>query len=85
MITAADTGDRAAAQFLLEQVADAHHRWAPWFWADGGCTGSLVEYRLAGRRRPQPRPRTRSSGTGHRSNAHDSPIRAWTQYPTKVA
>lgn len=84
MITAADTGDRAAAQVLLEQVADAHHRWAL-VWADGGCTGSLVAYRLASRRRPQPRPRTRSSETAHRSNAPDSPIRAWTQYPTKVA
>lgn len=84
MITPADTGDRAAAQVLLEQVADAHHRWAL-VWADGGCTGSLVEYRLASRRGPQPRPRTRSSETGHRSNAPDSPIRVWTQYPTKVA
>jgi transposase len=29
MVTAADTGDRAAAQVLLEQVADVHHRLAP--------------------------------------------------------
>ncbi|MFI5685597.1 IS5 family transposase [Streptomyces sp. NPDC051636] len=43
MVTAADTGDRAAAQVLLEQVADAHHQ-PPLVWADGGYTGSLVEY-----------------------------------------
>ncbi|MGW0885998.1 IS5 family transposase [Streptomyces sp. NPDC002671] len=46
MVTAADTGDRAAAQVLLEQVADTHHRLAL-VWADGGYTGSLVEYCLA--------------------------------------
>ncbi|WP_308369395.1 MULTISPECIES: hypothetical protein [unclassified Streptomyces] len=28
MVTAADTGDRAAARALLEQVTDAHHRLA---------------------------------------------------------
>jgi len=43
MVTAADTGDRAAAQVLLERVADAHHRLAL-VWADGGYTGPLVEY-----------------------------------------
>ncbi|AVH61690.1 IS5 family transposase [Streptomyces dengpaensis] len=46
MVTAADTGDRAAARVLLHQVADAHHRLAL-VWADGGYTGSLVEYCLA--------------------------------------
>ncbi|MFF8430537.1 transposase [Streptomyces sp. NPDC016566] len=46
MVTAADTGDRAAAQVLLHQVADAHHRLAL-VWADGGYTGSLVEHCLA--------------------------------------
>jgi transposase len=46
MVTAADTGDRAAAQVLLEQVADAHHRLAL-VWADSGYTGPLVEYCLA--------------------------------------
>ncbi|WP_408995014.1 transposase [Streptomyces europaeiscabiei] len=46
MVTAADTGDRAAAQVLLEQVADAHHR-LTLVWADGGYTGSLVEHCLA--------------------------------------
>lgn len=46
MVTAADTGDRAAAQVLLEQVTDAHHQLAL-IWADGGYTGSLVEYCLA--------------------------------------
>ncbi|MET9736411.1 transposase [Streptomyces sp. NPDC006458] len=46
MVTAADTGDRAAAQVLLERVTDAHHRLAL-VWADGGYTGSLVEYCLA--------------------------------------
>ncbi|WP_093496974.1 IS5 family transposase [Streptomyces sp. Ag109_O5-10] len=45
MVTAADTGDRIAARVLLEQVADAHHRLAL-VWADGGYTGSLVEYCL---------------------------------------
>jgi transposase len=44
MVTAADTGDRAAAQVLLEQVADAHHRRLALVWADGGYTGSLVDY-----------------------------------------
>ncbi|MFF3958549.1 transposase [Streptomyces sp. NPDC001890] len=34
MVTAADAGDPAAAQVLLEQVADAHHRLAL-VWADG--------------------------------------------------
>ncbi|WP_435851430.1 IS5 family transposase [Streptomyces mirabilis] len=46
MVTSADVGDRAAAQILLRQVADAHHRLAL-IWADGGYTGSLVEYCLA--------------------------------------
>lgn len=46
MVTAADTGDRAAAQVLLAQAADAHHRLAL-VWADGGYTGSLIEYCLA--------------------------------------
>jgi transposase len=46
MVTAADTGDRTAAQVLLRQVADAHHHLAL-VWADGGYTGSLVEHCLA--------------------------------------
>lgn len=46
MVTAADVGDRAAAQVLLAQVAAAHHLLAL-VWADGGYTGSLVEYSLA--------------------------------------
>lgn len=45
MVTAADTGDRAAAQVLLGQVADAHHR-LELVWADGGYTGPLVEHCL---------------------------------------
>ncbi|MFF8996383.1 IS5 family transposase, partial [Streptomyces sp. NPDC014983] len=46
MVTAADVGDRTAAQVLLAQVAAAHHRLAL-VWADGGYTGSLVERCLA--------------------------------------
>ncbi|WP_456302296.1 transposase [Streptomyces chartreusis] len=46
MVTAADVGDRTAAQILLEQVAEAHHHLAL-VWADGGYIGSLVEYCLA--------------------------------------
>ncbi|MEU6512401.1 IS5 family transposase [Streptomyces sp. NPDC046942] len=46
MVTAADIGDRAAAQILLAQVASAHHRLAV-VWAGGGYTGRLVEYSLA--------------------------------------
>jgi len=46
MVTAADVGDRTAAQVLLRQVANAHHRLVL-VWADGGYTGSLVEYCLA--------------------------------------
>jgi len=46
MVTAADTGDRAAAQVMLRQVADAQHQ-LELVWADGGYTGSLVEYCLA--------------------------------------
>ncbi|MEU2058462.1 transposase [Streptomyces bungoensis] len=46
MVTAADIGDRAAGQVLLAQVAAAHHPLAL-VWADGGYTGSLVEYCLA--------------------------------------
>ncbi|MFE2971890.1 IS5 family transposase [Streptomyces sp. NPDC059340] len=46
MVTAADVGDRTAAQALLTQVAGAHHRLAL-IWADGGYTGSLVEYCVA--------------------------------------
>jgi transposase len=46
MVTAADVGDRAAAQVLLAQVAAAHHLLAL-VWADGGYTGSLGEYCLA--------------------------------------
>ncbi|MFE4658279.1 IS5 family transposase [Streptomyces hydrogenans] len=45
MVTAADIDDRAAAQFLLAQVAAAHHRLAL-VWADGGYTGSLVDRSL---------------------------------------
>ncbi|MBA4866497.1 hypothetical protein H1V43_35315 [Streptomyces sp. PSKA54] len=45
MVTAADTGDRTAAQVLLRQVADGHHLLAL-VRADGGYTGSLVEYCL---------------------------------------
>ncbi|MFJ9846107.1 transposase [Kitasatospora sp. NPDC101155] len=45
MVTAADVGDRAAAQLLRAQVAVAHHRLAL-VWADGGYAGSLVEYSL---------------------------------------
>jgi transposase len=46
MVTAADIGDRAAAKVLLRDVAEAHHR-LELVWADGGYTGSLVEYSLA--------------------------------------
>ncbi|GAB2462818.1 IS5 family transposase [Streptomyces incanus] len=46
MVTAADIGDRAAAQVLLGRVAAAHHR-LELVWADGGYTGSLVEHCLA--------------------------------------
>ncbi|MFE2569857.1 IS5 family transposase [Streptomyces mirabilis] len=46
MVTAADVGDRTAAHALLQQVADAHHQ-LKLIWADGGYTGSLVEYCLA--------------------------------------
>ncbi|MFJ4188206.1 transposase [Kitasatospora sp. NPDC089509] len=45
VVTAADVGDRTAAQVLLAQVADAHHLLAL-IWADGGYTGSLVEHCL---------------------------------------
>jgi transposase len=43
VVTAANVGDRTAAQVLLEQVAGAH-RQLELVWADGGYTGSLVEY-----------------------------------------
>lgn len=46
MVTAADIGDRTAAQVPLAQVAAAHHRPAL-IRADGGYTGSLLEYSLA--------------------------------------
>jgi len=46
MVTAADVGDRMAAQVLLARVVDAHYRLAL-VWADGGYTGSLVEHCLA--------------------------------------
>ncbi|GAA1127725.1 IS5 family transposase [Kitasatospora arboriphila] len=46
LVTSADIGDRAAAHALLARVAAAHHRLAL-VWADGGYTGSLVEYCLA--------------------------------------
>ncbi|WP_323184023.1 transposase [Streptomyces sp. NBC_01221] len=45
MVTPADTGDRTAAQTLLAQVADAHHR-LELVWADGGYTGSLITHCL---------------------------------------
>ncbi len=45
MVTSADIGDRAAAHVLLARVAAAYHRLAL-VWADGGYTGSLVEYSL---------------------------------------
>jgi transposase len=44
-VTAADTGDRAAAQVLLRHVTEAHHQ-LELVWADGGYTGSLVEHSL---------------------------------------
>ncbi|MGW1507057.1 transposase [Streptomyces mirabilis] len=44
-VTPADTGDRAAAQTLLARVVAAHHR-LELVWADGGYTGSLIEYGL---------------------------------------
>ncbi|MGW3661153.1 IS5 family transposase [Streptomyces sp. NPDC005151] len=43
MVTPADTGDRVAAEILLRQVSEAHHR-LEMVWADGGYTGSLVQY-----------------------------------------
>lgn len=43
LVTPADTGDRAAAEILLRQVREAHHR-LEMVWADGGYTGSLVQY-----------------------------------------
>nr|WP_272918672.1 transposase [Streptomyces sp. HUCO-GS316] len=46
MVTAADVGDRTAAQVMLGQVTDVHHR-LELVWADGGYTGSLAEYCLA--------------------------------------
>ncbi len=46
MVTAADVGDRTAAEVMLRQVANNHHR-LELVWADGGYTGSLVEYCLA--------------------------------------
>ncbi|WP_351234580.1 transposase [Streptomyces sp. NPDC002133] len=46
MVTAADTGDRTAAQVLLARVTDTHHR-LNLVWADCGYTGSLVEHCLA--------------------------------------
>ncbi|WP_265566370.1 transposase [Streptomyces hygroscopicus] len=45
MVTAADTGDRIAAQELPGQVADVHHRLEP-VRADGGRTGGLVAHCL---------------------------------------
>ncbi|MFH8337440.1 IS5 family transposase [Streptomyces sp. AM6-12] len=45
MVTAADTGDRIAAQVLLGQVADVHAR-LELVWADGGYTGGLVAHCL---------------------------------------
>jgi transposase len=46
MVTGADVGDRTAAQVMLGQVTDVHHR-LELVWADGGYTGALVEYCLA--------------------------------------
>ncbi|WP_307168284.1 IS5 family transposase [Streptomyces sp. B3I7] len=45
MVTAADVGDRTAAQVLLARVVGAHHRLAL-VWADGGYTGRIVGYCL---------------------------------------
>ncbi len=45
MVTPADTGDRAAAQILLAQVTEAHHR-LELVWADGGYTGELITHCL---------------------------------------
>jgi transposase len=42
-VTSADTGDRTAGQVLLAQVASTHHL-LELVWADGGYTGSLVEF-----------------------------------------
>lgn len=45
VVTAADVGDRAAAEVLLAQVADAHHL-LELIWADGGYTGGLITFCL---------------------------------------
>jgi hypothetical protein len=45
LFTAADTGDRTAAQVLLGQVADVHHQ-LELAWADGSYTGFLIAYCL---------------------------------------
>jgi len=45
MVTAADVGDRTAAQVLLRQVADAHHQ-LELVWADGGYSGPLAAHCL---------------------------------------
>ncbi|MGW2088613.1 transposase [Streptomyces sp. NPDC001880] len=52
MVTAADTGDRAAAHVLLTRVAGAHHRPAL-VWADGGYTRQFDRV-LHGRARAGP-------------------------------
>ncbi|MFF3358134.1 transposase [Streptomyces sp. NPDC002917] len=46
VVTGADIGGCAAAQALLGHAADAHHL-LELIWADGGYTGSLIEYCLA--------------------------------------
>jgi len=46
VVTAADTGDRAAAKMLLARMAGAHHQ-LELVWADGRYTGNLVEHCLA--------------------------------------
>ncbi|MFF4509442.1 IS5 family transposase [Streptomyces sp. NPDC001401] len=66
MVTAADTGDRTAARVLLRQVADVHHQ-LELVWADGGYTGSLVEYCLA----------RLALGPGDRSNAATTCAASW--------
>ncbi|MGW4026782.1 IS5 family transposase [Streptomyces sp. NPDC005009] len=45
VVTAAGVGDRAAAEMLLAQAADAHHL-LELIWADGGYTGGLITFCL---------------------------------------
>ncbi|WP_434482073.1 transposase [Streptomyces sp. NBC_01340] len=77
MATAADTGDRTAAQVLLHQVTDAHHRLVKWV-----LHGAVREGMSAIRDEPRQAPYVPATRSGYSlAVSSDSCARAATVCP----